>query len=173
MEKGSLKDKCPACGVQAKMFEPYIEKVSPRRKFILSLDIHPVLVHFPQAFVVTIFIMTILILLVKGDLQNSLKTTVTVLSFCLPYVVAIAILAGLYDGQIRFKRVTTPLLIKKIILGSLFFLFSIAALLLTQIIKLETDVSIYLFLCSITGGLICGSLLGLLGSKLINAKFPG
>lgn len=29
MEKGKLKDKCPACGVAAKMFEPYIEKVSP------------------------------------------------------------------------------------------------------------------------------------------------
>ena len=30
---------CPACGLPHNVFEPYREKVSPKRLFILSLDI--------------------------------------------------------------------------------------------------------------------------------------
>ena len=41
---------CPACGMPKSAFEPYKENISPKRKFILGLDLHPIAVHFPQAF---------------------------------------------------------------------------------------------------------------------------
>ncbi len=174
MEKGKLKDKCPACGVPAAMFEPYAEKISsPRRKFILSLDIHPVIVHFPQAFTVTILVLSIIAALIKGGVQASLLTTVGVLSCCLPLVVLGAFLAGLMDGKIRFRRVTTPILVKKIILAGLFFLLSIAILLLNIFYKLDNPAVLYAVIILSAGCLVCGSILAKYGVSLLEAKFPG
>ena len=39
---------CPACGVPAKMFEPYDDKVSEARRRMIDLHIHPVIVHSPR-----------------------------------------------------------------------------------------------------------------------------
>ena len=36
---------CPACGLPHTVFEPYREKVSANRLFILGLDIHPIVIH--------------------------------------------------------------------------------------------------------------------------------
>ena len=33
---------CPACGLPHTVFEPYREKVSAKRLFLLGLDIHPI-----------------------------------------------------------------------------------------------------------------------------------
>src|SRR5271157_2216144 len=130
MPKGSLKDKCPACGVPAKMFEPYIERVSERRKMILSLDIHPVLVHFPVAFNFTILVLSAALLFITGTGLYKLMAALTVMTYFLPIVIIAAFLGGLLDGKIRFRRVFTPILIRKIIFGSLFFLMSFFMLLI-------------------------------------------
>ncbi len=99
MEKGKLRDKCPACGVAAKMFEPYIEKMSPSRKKILSLDLHPILVHFPQAFAVSLFLLSITGLIARGTLAHTISSAVTVLGAALPFTVALSIIAGLIDAK--------------------------------------------------------------------------
>ena len=39
MEKDKLGDVCPACGLPHKVFEPYREKVSLNRLFVLNLDL--------------------------------------------------------------------------------------------------------------------------------------
>ena len=99
MEKGKLRDKCPACGVAAKMFEPYIEKMSPSRKKILSLDLHPILVHFPQAFAVSLFLLSITGLIARGTLAHTISSAVTVLGAALPFSVALSIIAGLLNAK--------------------------------------------------------------------------
>ena len=72
MEKGKLHGKCPACGVPDKMFEPYSEKIAPFRKFMLSLDMHPVLVHFPQAFTATVLLLSLFAMVSQGPVREQI-----------------------------------------------------------------------------------------------------
>jgi O-antigen/teichoic acid export membrane protein len=154
------------------MFEPYVEKISPYRKLVLTLDIHPVLVHFPQAFTFTILVLVVLCLILSGALGDTLLATFKTLSFCLPFTVAATIAAGLFDGKIRFRKVTTPILKKKIHISSVFFILSVANLFLVLYMPVSkavlTGSLILVFLC-----FICSLILGLLGVKLLNSKFPG
>jgi|WetSurMetagenome_2_1015567.scaffolds.fasta_scaffold00396_15 uncharacterized membrane protein len=173
MEKDKLHGKCPACGVPEKMFEPYAEKISPSRKLILSLDIHPVLVHFPQAFTVAIVLAAAGALLFGGDLREKLLATMLVLGAVLPFTVALAFCAGLLDGKTRFRRVTTPLLVKKIAAGSAFFLISCAVTACLAVMPLG---AVSTLAAVIVLGLIaigCTSYLSRIGVGLLNAKFPG
>jgi uncharacterized membrane protein len=173
MDKAKLRDKCPACGVSAKMFEPHTEKVSPKRKFILSLDLHPVLVHFPQAFIVSIFVLSLSACVLGDSVRYLIGATVTVLGVALPFVVAGAFLAGLLDGKVRFRRVTTPILVQKMVLGGLFFVFScgISAIVLSQ--PSISSKTLLLVAGLSLPALGCATFLGLLGASIINAKFPG
>lgn len=170
--KDRLKDKCPACGVSSKMFIPYTENISAFRKTILSLDLHPVLVHFPQAFIFTILFLNLLGLVESGVIREKVLSAITVLGFALPFVIIAAFSAGLLDGKIRFRRVTTRILIQKIILGSLFFIFSAGIFILSVLMPITSST------LWIMGGLAlaasgCSAILGLLGSSITNAKFPG
>lgn len=171
--EGTVKDICPACGVPAKMFEPYTHPVSLKRRRILELHSHPVLVHFPQAFAITLFLLALAAFFVQNNLQEMLFSTINVLSFLLPFSVAAAIAAGFWDGKIRFRRITTPLLKKKIILSVIFFItsFVMAALVLSAQLTAPLIHAIYTTLALIT--LFCGALLGFIGGRLLDAKFPG
>jgi uncharacterized membrane protein len=173
MEKGKLRDKCPACGVAAKMFEGYVEKISSSRKRVLSLDIHPMLVHFPQAFTVTLTLLSFAGLAVHGVAQSTIASAIVVLGLALPFTVALAIGAGLVDGKIRFRRVTTPLLIKKIKVGSLFFLLACGIFSIVISMPMTSIPALLLITALSILSLICGVLLGLWGVSLINSKFPG
>ncbi|MBN1983932.1 MAG: hypothetical protein JW795_20540 [Chitinivibrionales bacterium] len=173
MEKAKLRDKCPACGVPAKMFLPYAENISARRRLILSLDIHPVLVHFPQAFTATILLLSLLALFMHGSILAKITATITVLCYSLPFVVLSAFAAGLLDGKIRFRRVTTPLLKRKIILGILFFVISGALFFLAMNNPSPTP-AIFSLIAILSGcALVCASILALIGVSILHAKFPG
>jgi hypothetical protein len=173
MEKNRLHGKCPACGVPEKMFEPHTERISPVRKFILSLDLHPVLVHFPQAFVATICAFSLIAMAVHGAVHERLVAAIIVLGVALPFVVLAAFCAGLLDGKIRFRRFVTPLLVKKMIFGALFFLVSCA---ISTAVFMHPALSKPALL-AVSGlslaGLGCASYLGLIGTSLVNSKFPG
>ena len=173
MEKAKLKDKCPACGVLAKMFEPSTERLSDKRRFLLSLDMHPVMVHFPQAFTASILVLALLSLFVKGTLQQHFFSTILVLAFCLPFTVLLTCASGLFDGQIRFRKVTTPLLQQKIVWGLAFLLLSLVVLALTQWYPLNSPAVIYGVIILTAVCLGCGTILALYGVSLLNAKFPG
>jgi len=173
MEKGKLRDKCPACNVLAKMFEDYTEKMSPKRKLILSLDLHPVMVHFPQAFTATILLLSILSMIVHGMVQSKILATIQILAIALPFTVAAAFVAGIIDGKVRFRKVTTPLLVKKMIVGTLFFVIAVA-MAVVAIYQPVTPVLKEILLIVMSGcALCCGSILGLWGVGLLEAKFPG
>jgi hypothetical protein len=173
MEKGRLHGKCPACGVPEKMFEPYVEKIAPFRKFVLSLDLHPVLVHFPQAFTATILVLSLCAMVFTGSLRDRLCTTLLVLAIALPFTVLFAFLGGLVDATIRFRRLTPPLIITKIIFGSLFLLLSIAQFTLVMVHPAWTMHSL-LAVCGLSIACLgCASYLARIGTGLIVAKFPG
>jgi hypothetical protein len=173
MEKGKVHGKCPACGVPDKMFEPYVDKISPNRKFILSLDLHPVLVHFPQAFVTSIMVISLLAIAIHGSFHDRLVDTTFVLGVTLPFVVFAAFLAGLLDGKIRFRRFTTPLLITKMIFASLFLILSCG--ICTVVIQHPVLSKHALLVVSglSFAGFACASYLGMIGTSLLNSKFPG
>jgi len=173
MRKGKLKDQCPACGVGAKMFEDYIEKISHSRKLILSLDLHPVLVHFPQAFIVSIFVLTLTAILIQGPVQEKIIAAITVMGMAMPVMVFLSFCAGLLDGKIRFRKFTTPILKKKIVFGAIFFAASCAMSAIILISQLASVLALAAVGAVSLIALGCAVTLGMLGASILNAKFPG
>ncbi len=173
MRRARLKSVCPACGVPAKMFEPYTDKMSPKRRFLLLLDLHPVMAHFPQAFTATLTILCVVALALRDRPCLNLTATISVLGIILPFVVGLSFLAGLLDAKIRFRRVRTPLLIWKMALGGLFLLLScgIFAVVAT---RPTTEPGVLVALLSLSvPAVACSSILGILGVRLLNSAFPG
>jgi hypothetical protein len=171
IKKLKLKDKCPACGVSAKMFEPYTENISAFRKFVLSLDLHPVLVHFPQAFIITLLFLSSLGLILHGDVLEKILSATVVLGFALPFVVIAAFGAGILDAKIRFRRLTTPILIRKIVLGSIIFILSSGIFVISVFIPFTQPAILTIFMLAFVLS-FCAVVIGLLGSSIANAKFP-
>lgn len=172
-DQRKIKDVCPACGVPAKMFEPYKHPVSITRRRILDLHTHPVAVHFPQAFAVTLSLLSLAAFVAPADLHPPIAATMKVLAVLLPFFLIGAITTGLMDGNLRFRRVNTPLLIRKIVLGMIFFILAVAMTLLALHGLLFISGTHILFTLLALVVSLCGALLGLIGGTLLDAKFPG
>lgn len=172
-KEGKVKSVCPACGVPVKMFEPYIDPVSEKRRQLLGLHTHPIIVHFPQAFAFSLFILAVLSFFASPVIKVAFLYTIQVLSFFLPLVVLLSLLTGLLDAQTRFKRLNTPFLKMKIIIGLVFFIVSIilAVVALTMQLAQTSVIELLTVLAIIAAG--CSFPLGIIGSKLTEAKFPG
>jgi ribosomal protein L37E len=172
-EEGKIKDVCPACGVPAKMFEPYTDPVSEKRRKLLGLHIHPVIVHFPQAFAFSLLALAVLSFFVGPAIKVAFLYTIQVISFFLPLVLSLSLLTGMLDAQTRFRRLTTPFLKMKIIIGLVFFIVSItlAVVALTMQLAISSAMALFIVLAVIAAGLSFP--LGIIGSKLTEAKFPG
>jgi ribosomal protein L37E len=171
--EGKIKDVCPACGVPAKMFEPYTDPVAEKRRRILRLHIHPIIVHFPQSFIFTLFVLAVLSLVAPPQINEGLYCTIRVLSSALPFLLMLTLLTGFVDGKTRFRRVTTPFLKKKIIFG-LSFLFTsilIATAAFTLPLSSLSVMALFTMLTIIAVGFSIA--LGLIGDELLDAKLPG
>jgi rubredoxin len=172
INENKLRDICPACGVPRTAFEPYKENISKKRKFILGLDLHPIAVHFPQAFAAIIPPFILLGVAVGQTIGFDLLVTVRVVSVLMPFTVAAAITAGLIDGRTRFKKLSTPILIKKIITGSILLILSTATAAVA--IAYGTGYPGRLFLLILSMGCIASEIiLATMGKTIINAKLPG
>ena len=169
MAQGKLGEVCPACGVPAKLFVPHDEKISDRRKFLLSLDLHPVLVHFTQAYTGTILALSLLASVVRGGWHDRLTTVVFVLGLALPFTVAATFAAGMFDGKIRFRKYRTPLLVRKMKLGGLFFALTSGIFACVLI----PSVPLWAVAALSAVAMVSASLLGVWGVSLLNARFPG
>jgi len=172
--EGKLGDKCPACGAPRAAFEPYTDPVSERRRKFLDLTIHPIGVHFPQAFAASLVVLSITPAIFTGRLRALFLSTEEVLSWFLPLLVAAAILAGFLDGRMRFKKIRrSPILKKKIVLAALFFSFSLALALVIWLGAAATHgFSVWVTLLALLG-FVCSFILGLLGSQVEGAIIPG
>lgn len=171
--EGRIKDVCPACGVPAKMFEPYTDPVSEKRRLILNLHAHPVIVHFPQAFTITLLMLMILAHFSSVEIRWMCLDAVWVIASLLPYFVMFSFLTGLVDGKIRFRKVTTPFLKTKIVAGLFLLIISVALSLLAFLVQLETSPLYEWFTLLTVLAVICSIVLGFIGGRLTEAKFPG
>jgi rubredoxin len=172
INENKLGDICPACGVPRTAFEPYKENISKKRKLILGLNLHPIAVHFPQAFSTLIPPFILLGVAIGQSIGFDLLITVKVLSIILPLTVGGAIICGLIDGRTRFKKLSTPILIKKIITGSILMILSVAIAAVAVSYGAEYPGRLFLLILSL-GCITCEIILAEMGKTLINAKLPG
>ncbi len=168
-----VKDVCPACGVPAKNMLPYTDPVSPKRRRILALDIHPVIDHFSVGFSTFTLALAVAALFITGSLGGYVADTLVTVSVLLPIAVLFSFLSGLVDGKVRFRRVTTPVLVKKIVLGVLFFVFSVSMAVLALQAGFVEGALLKVFIVLNIGAFVCSFFLGRLGSGLLGAEFPG
>jgi rubredoxin len=173
IEAKKLGEVCPACGVPKKMFESWADPVSPKRRAALDLDLHPIVVHFPVAFTAAALVVAIFVLAFPTVLGVVVKSVHYVFVAVLWLMVIAGLLSGLYDGKLRFRRVTTPLLKRKIRIALLFLVFSLAAAVLTFVVPgLPVWVrALDVFL--LANCLLCAVGLGKIGTRLVTAMFPG
>jgi uncharacterized membrane protein/rubredoxin len=173
MEEGKLKDKCPACGVAAKLFEPYTPNISEKRARLLDFHIHPIIVHAPQAFSIFVLLFAILYFLFGGLFRNELLGSILVLTACLPFVAVAAIASGILDGKTRFRRLKTPILRQKIVFGVLFFIFSLFMIVLLLVGNIDMPLVYAGFLVCNAAAIVCSVVLARLGTSILNARMPG
>ncbi|NQU21551.1 MAG: rubrerythrin [Candidatus Nealsonbacteria bacterium] len=170
--ESKLGEVCPACGFQRSVFEPYEDKVSPRRRFLLNLDLHPILVHFPQAFVSMLPPLILANLLLPSFYEKELAVVTSFTALLLPLTTVGAFLSGLFDARIKLKRLSPPALIRKIAAGSALLLFSAVGGVIVALQGFTAETRIYVLLLSLAS-LACAVLLGMMGKRLIPVVLPG
>ncbi len=157
---------CPTCGVKAKAFKPYELPVDEKRWKFLRFHIHPILVHFPEAIVPGLILSTFLILFFNGTIGEILSHVTSVLGIILPFVVITAIISGVVDGKVRYKKIKSKFLKLKIVVGSIVFALSITIGLLVYILdltKVGSKITLLILAIITFGGT---GFLGFLGGKL-------
>lgn len=174
LEKDALGEVCPACGVKKEMFEPWDDKVGELRRFILEKHLHPVIVHAPQALTFLLLIVGVLYPLFGAGLQTQfLWPTVVVMTWMLPISIVLTILSGFFDAMVRYRKVATPALIQKQILG---YLLLAASIVMTILVSNGSFASLTIWLAYVVANLVAmatSALLGIRGSKLTHAAMPG
>lgn len=179
MAEGSDYTECPACGVPSKMFEPYDDKVPEERAWLLRFDLHGVVAHLPMGLTIITFVLSALSLLLgivgpPSETLSALLTTLVVSSIILPVVVLGTYGAGLLDGYFRYKKVTTKLLVKKIYLGAVFLVFSVAMLIVSQLPGFTSSIGLQVVYLAINlAAFACIIFLGLWGASLVHGVMPG
>ena len=161
---------CPACGLPHTVFEPYREKVSPKRLFLLDLDIHPIAIHLSQTFVAMIPFLMLFHVIFPNVLPELIPDVVTFSVFVYPLTLILSFISGIIDGMTRFKTLDTPLLKHKIYYSIVILILAFSIL----ILSLYTPDS-YSVLEIVLGfaSLFCAVKLGMMGKKLINVILPG
>lgn len=172
MEEKDLKSVCPACGVPKTAFVEFKYSISEKRQQILSLHVHPISAHYPEALATFLTGFICLAFITSGPISNDLIIVNKTLSIIFPITIILACIAGIYDAKIRFKKLTTPYIKTKIYLGTFLFIFSILTLVLLQTTFYSTFIkSILVILAFISLG--ASVVLGKIGGTLIDSKMPG
>jgi hypothetical protein len=171
--EGYKGDVCPACGAAKTAFQPYVDKISPKRRKILDLHMHNILVHFPQAFSLLMLFLIVVSLFLKDSLRFDFMVTFKIVSFFLPLSVVVSIITGVIDGKTRFKRITTPTLKKKIAVAILFLIFSIGVVLLLNVSSLAPGLLLKLLIVLTGVCALCSLFLGYNGGRLSGKEVPG
>lgn len=173
IRKEKLGDVCPACGVSSKVFEPYKDRVAPKRRFLLDLDLHPIAVHFPQTIAVFIMNCALVAMVFPNFKAHEISEFVKMLAILMPISVFGAFVSGIIDGKLRFKKIDTLAHRRKIVVGSIMILVS---LLITYVAvtfsfaDMNVKVSIFVISCV---ALALAISLALTGKKLLYCEMPG
>ncbi len=168
-----LPDLCPACGFKGKIFMDFEPTVSEKRWKLLELHAHPALVHFPIAVITYIFFINLFILAKIIPWHSVFMASLKAMVLLLPFVVLIGMLSGLYDGKLRFKKIKTPLLKKKLLLSILLLVVSTSLFVLQYTLELDQSSFSLLILAHSLVLLGLVTILGLIGGTLSDSKIRG
>lgn len=174
MEDGEHHDQCPACGVSKKAFSPYKDKVKPKRRKLLNLHMHNIIVHFPQAFAVFMLFLLVAVFLIEDPLKAEFAATAKILAIFLPLSVLAGLFTGLIDGKTRYKRLNTIIFKRKIAVGIVFFLCSVGIVILLTVSSLTSGSGNHIFALILAA--ICSAasvFLGHNGGRLSGTEVPG
>jgi len=173
LERTDPPDICPACGVKGKIFEEYESPVSNKRRKMLDLHVHPVMVHLPNAFVACMFLISFFRIIGVVKEQSVFMGMLRAMVLLLPFSAIFAAMAGIFDGKLRFKRIDTPHLKKKLALAGLFMLIS-DSLFVIQVF-MDLDPSTYNIVVLAHSAVLLGvaMTLGLIGDRLIESRVRG
>jgi len=172
MRKDKLGRVCPACGAKAAAFEAYEDRVSARRRFILNLDLHPILVHAPQTFAALLPGLVALAMLFPEFYAAELGAVIGFSALILPLGVVGAIASGLVDGRVKFKRLSPPFLVQKITAGTCLLIVSGANAAVVLFEGLGPGTLPWVLGLGVAS-LACAVVLGHTGKKLILPILPG
>lgn len=169
----NLKNICPACGVDKKFFVLFTDNISPIRRSVLELHLHPVIVHFSVAMSIFLFLVILVSVFTAGKVSTVLYGTSTVITIALPFFIIAGLISGIIDGIARFKKIKRPMLLRKIFLSIVFIITAIAILVIVQLFEFDYLYIniILLILCFLSA--TCGTMLGRLGGRLTDAILPG
>jgi rubredoxin len=168
MEADKLGKVCPACGMPRTAFEPYRERVALNRLTILGFDLHPITIHLSQTFVIMIPGLIFFTMLFPSFQHELLLHVLTFVIYLFPLTLIAAICTGIIDGLFRFKTLSPPLLIAKIIYGISIIILSFALFFVAK----DGDYGPITIILSLAC-LFCAVRLGILGKKLIDVILPG
>jgi uncharacterized membrane protein len=174
MPEDELRDRCPACGALKTVFEPYTDPMGHKRRRILNLDLHSVAVHFPISFAVAIFVFSVAVTFIPGQARLLLASTMSIMVLFLPLLVLIAMLVGLMDGRVRFRRFKNSQILKnKLAVAIIFFILAVALPVIVWLLGFA-EPSIRLAVVILAAAcVVCSFILGLLGKRIRNSAFPG
>ena len=170
--RDALRRVCPACGAGLSAFEPYEDRVSAARRFILNLDLHPILVHSPQTFATLLPALVLVGWVFPTFFANELSTVVRFTALILPVTVVGAIISGLIDGKVKFKRLGVPLVMLKIVAGACLLIISIVNAAIILVGGFQDSVRPLVMVLGVAS-LVCAVLLGHTGKRLILPILPG
>jgi uncharacterized membrane protein len=174
MKEGKLGDRCPACGAPKTAFEAYNDLMAAPRRKILDLQLHPISVHFPIALTVATFVFILAAAILKGDAQGLVISTAKVLVLFIPLTVLLAFAVGWADGKVRFRKIGNSKILKtKILYACLLFAVSLALAIAVWMGALNAVGTVILALLLNAAALVLVFLLGLLGTSVMGAAFPG
>jgi uncharacterized membrane protein len=144
----------------------------PRRK-ILNLQLHPIAVHFPIAFSVAALVFSFVTIFLSGQARTTLIDATKIIVLFIPILVIAAGIAGWLDGRVRFHKIRNSMILKrKIVYAIILFIISLALAVTIWIGGIRTWVYVLGTLLSIAGVVLI-YLLGLLGTSIVGAAFPG
>jgi len=173
MAKSHFTGRCPACGIPGEaLFEAYTKQLSPGRRFLLDQHIHPIAVHFPQVLILITLLLPLIALVIGNPLREQLQIVAMLAIFVLPLTVLGGICTGLFDGRLRFRRVTTPLLVRKIIASVILQLLSLIIL----GVYLSSGFSgnaVWIIAALSAVGTACSIYLGRTGATMFSSFLPG
>jgi len=169
-EENDMKNLCPACAAPSSAFEPAQPPKDAKRDALLKMHLHPVAVHFPQAFALSALALAVASFGADGALREKLSVCMAIISFVVPLTGLAAMLAGLFDARLRFKNKCGSRVKAKIVLAAIFLTASVTAAVL---VNYETgDAADIMALLLYLVCLVCSALLGIKGSTLLDAKRP-
>ena len=163
---------CPACGLRRSVFEPYTDRISAGRRFVLELDLHPILVHFPQAFCSVLPFLVLATILLPNFYREELIIASILTTIVLPPTVIAALIAGLIDAKTKFKKLSAPAVVRKIVIGSVLLALSTGNAAIVLLCGLRSGAQGYVLLLAVAS-LVCAVLLGMIGKRLIAPILPG